>query len=172
MRLILVRHPKPLCEPGLCYGRLDLECERAALEDAASRLKALAASRQVISSPARRALALAERLSSNVLVETRLQELHFGAWEGRRWSDLGKAPIDAWRRGLPDAAPPGGETLTSLAARCADWLAALAPAEQPTLAITHAGPIRAIRALVEGKPLLHYFGASVPYAQPIEIEVR
>ncbi len=40
----------------------------------------------------------------------------------------------------------------------------------PVLAITHAGPIRVIRALLEGKPLLTYFATPVPYAEPLTLE--
>ena len=39
------------------------------------------------------------------------------------------------------------------------------------LAITHACPIRVIRALLGGEPLLTYFRASIPFAEPLAIEV-
>ena len=125
MRLILVRHPKPLCEPGLCYGRLDLECVADALDTAALRLGGLAEGCRIVTSPARRARDLAAMLGPDVAVDGRLQELDFGDWEGRRWQDLGREPVEAWQRALPDAAPPGGETLSAMAARCAAWLASL-----------------------------------------------
>ena len=122
MRLILVRHPKPLCEKGICYGRLDLECEPEALSEAVQRLAKLAPTSRVFTSPARRARDLATRLGTPLIVDDRLQELDFGDWEGRRWQDLGREAIDAWHRGLPDSAPPNGETLTAMAERCASWL--------------------------------------------------
>ncbi len=123
----------------------------------------------LVSSPACRALDLAKGLSREITVEPRLQELSFGDWEGRRWSDLGRAAINDWRVGLPDAAPPGGESLTALAHRCRIWLDEIAFADRPVMAITHAGPIRVICALVEGRPLLTYFDKTVPYATPVEI---
>ena len=124
MRLILVRHPKPLCEKGVCYGRLDLECDPQALSEAVSRLGKLASASLIFTSPAKRARDLAARLSTQTIVDDRLQELDFGDWEGRRWQDLGREAIDAWRIGLPDSAPPNGETLTAMAARCSSWLKA------------------------------------------------
>jgi alpha-ribazole phosphatase len=171
MRLILVRHPKPLCEAGLCYGRLDLECVADALETAAVRLAGLAEGCRVVSSPARRARDLAARLSAEVAIEDRLQELHFGDWEGRLWQDLGREAVDAWRCALPDAAPPGGETLSAMGARCAAWLASLDASGPPVLAVTHAGPIRVIRALLGGEPLLAYFKSGVPFAEPLVVEL-
>ena len=170
MRLVLIRHPKPKCEAGLCYGRLELDCEEDALETAALRLHGLARGHRVVASPARRAMALAARLSDDVAVESRLQELHFGEWEGRRWQDLGREAIDAWRRGLPDCAPPGGETLSAMAERCREWLAGLPPNGPPVLAVTHAGPIRTIRALLAGEPLLTHFATAVPFAVPLTFE--
>jgi alpha-ribazole phosphatase len=172
MRLILVRHPKPLCEPGLCYGRLDLECVADALDTAALRLGGLAEGCRIVTSPARRARDLSAMLGPDVTVDGRLQELDFGDWEGRRWQDLGREPVEAWQRALPDAAPPGGETLSAMAARCAAWLASLDRRGPPVLAITHAGPIRVIRALLGGEPLLTYFSVSIPFAEPLSVEVH
>lgn len=172
MRLILVRHPKPRCEAGLCYGRLDLECEADALDAAAIRLAALAKGCRVVSSPARRTRELAERLGADAAaIEPRLQELHFGDWEGSRWQDLGRAAVEAWQGGLPNSAPPGGETLSAMAARCGDWLSSFDAGGTPVLAITHAGPIRVIRALLNGEPLLTYFAAAVPFAEPLAVNI-
>ncbi len=170
MRLILVRHPKPHCESGLCYGRLDIECDPDALEAAAGSLKPLSAGCHIVTSPARRARSLAQSLSAGIAIEPRLQELDFGDWEGRRWDELGREPVEAWQRGLPDSAPPNGETLSAMASRCAGWLSSLEPDGAPVLAITHAGPIRVIRALLNRKPLLTYFSAAVPFAEPLALD--
>lgn len=167
MHLILVRHPKPLCEPGICYGRLDLACEPHALDEAATRLHDLARGMRVFTSPLRRAHDLAARLTPAPLADNRLQELNFGDWEGRRWLDLDPAAIDAWSSGLPNSAPLHGESLTAMAARCADWLASLDRAGPPVLAVTHAGPIRVIRAALEGVAPLTYFSLAIPFAEPI-----
>ena len=170
MRLILVRHPKPLCESGICYGRLDLECEPQALSEAVLRLAELEPVSRVFTSPARRARDLAARLSAEAAVDDRLQELDFGDWEGRRWQDLGREAIEKWQQGLPDSAPPNGETLTAMAGRCASWLKSLRPSEGPVLAVTHAGPIRVIKALLRREPLLTYFTSAIPFAEPIELK--
>ena len=171
MRLILVRHPKPLCKPGLCYGRLDLECEPDALETASLRLSGLAQGCRIVSSPARRARDLAQHLGDGIVLEDKLQELHFGEWEGRLWRDLGRQTVDAWLDGLPDAAPPGGETLSAMAARCAAWLASLDRAGPPVLAVTHAGPSSVIRALIAGEPLLTYLRTPMSFAEPLAVEI-
>ena len=170
MPLILVRHPRPLCEPGICYGRLDLECDTGALNEAADGLGGLAQGARLFTSPARRAVALALRLSPDAVVDSRLQELDFGDWEGRKWDEIGHQAIKTWADGLPASAPPKGEALTTMAARCADWVAGLKLDDRPVVAITHAGPIRLIRAMLRGEPLLTYFSAAVPYGEAIELE--
>ena len=136
MRLILVRHPRPLCEPGICYGRLDLECDTGALTEAAESLSGLAKRTRLFTSPARRALALATRLRADAVVDPRLQELDFGDWEGRKWDEIGHQAIKTWEDGFPDSAPPKGEALSAMAARCADWVASLEPDELPVIAVT------------------------------------
>ncbi len=171
MRLILVRHPKPLCEKGVCYGRLDLECEPQALSEAVLRFENLASASLIFTSPARRARDLAARLSTQTLVDDRLQELNFGDWEGRRWQDLGREAIDAWSQGLPDLAPPNGEALTAMADRCTSWLDSIRSSESPVFAVTHAGPIRLIKAILNGEPLLTYFTDAIPFAEPIMMEL-
>ena len=80
MRLILVRHPKPLCEKGICYGRLDLGCQPQALLEAVHRLGKLVPAARVFASPAKRARDLAALLSADIVVDDRLQELDFGDW--------------------------------------------------------------------------------------------
>ena len=172
MRLILVRHPKPLCKKGICYGRLDLECEPQALSEAVLRLGKLTSASPIFTSPARRARDLAAQLSTQTIVDERLQELNFGDWEGRRWHDLGREAIDAWSEGLPNSAPPNGETLTAMAGRCASWLKSIQPGESPVLAVTHAGPIRVIKAMLNGELLLTYFTDAIPFAEPIEFQLR
>ncbi len=169
MRLILVRHPKPDCKEGLCYGRLDLSCDAGTLETAVHKLGPIALGHRIVSSPARRAKDLALRLGEEVAIEPRLQELDFGAWEGCLWSDLGRDAVEAWQRGLPSSAPPGGETLAAMGARCGEWLASLEPDGPPVLAVAHAGPIRVIRALIEGAPLLRYFKTGIPFAEPLAL---
>jgi alpha-ribazole phosphatase len=173
MRIILVRHPKPACQPGLCYGSLDVNCDEADLRLVAARLAPLAQNARVISSPLLRAKRLGKALSPAPDCEPLLRELDFGAWEGRLWSSLGREAIDRWRVGLPDAAPPGGETLAGLAARCQAWLDRLKaePMEKQILAITHAGPIRVMKALTAGQPLLRYFAEKIPYGSIVTLNI-
>jgi alpha-ribazole phosphatase len=140
VRIILIRHPPPLIEPGICYGRLDIDCrdlERVAA-DLRSRLPAGIA---VYSSPLRRAVRLARELSETVRIDARLSEIDFGAWEGRRWDSIAREEIDAWAGDVSGFAPPGGESVAELRARALDFAAAL---KDDAALVTHAGVMRVL----------------------------
>ncbi len=79
-----------------------------------------------------------------------LREQSFGAWEGLPWSDnLDAAAIYA---DPITAAPPGGESFKTCAARAiATAVAALD--DRPTLVLAHAGSLRAILAAWIGLPI-------------------
>jgi probable phosphoglycerate mutase len=66
------------------------------------------------------AQAVATLHSGQVSTHTGLRERCFGRFEGHTWADLeSRWPEDAlaWRKRVPDFAPPGGESLVQLQAR-------------------------------------------------------
>lgn len=145
MRLHLIRHTKPLIEPGICYGRLDCPAE-----DAVSAAVGLLAGLPVWSSPLRRCRDLAERLHPQPIIDHRLAEMHFGDWEGRRWDDIPRAELDAWAADVAGYAPPGGESPRDLQRRALDFVASLDVPE--AVIVTHAGVIRTLLAHWQGLP--------------------
>ena len=78
------------------------------------------------------------------MIHVGLRERGFGEFEGQTWTELQAAhPVEteAWRKRLPDFAPPGGETLLQLQARVTatvNELAARHPGEQ-VLMVAHGG---------------------------------
>jgi probable phosphoglycerate mutase len=79
-----------------------------------------------------------------VSTHTGLRERCFGRFEGHTWADLeSRWPEDAlaWRKRVPDFAPPGGESLVQLQVRvvaAVTELAARHPGEQ-VLMVAHGG---------------------------------
>ncbi|MBS1189857.1 MAG: phosphoglycerate mutase [Rhodocyclaceae bacterium] len=143
MILHLVRHPQPVVPPGTCYGRLDVPAE--GVEDAVERLRALLpAGLPVWTSPLVRCRRLAEGLHTQPMVDGRLAEMDFGAWEGRPWEAIGAAALDAWAADVAGFAPPGGESAREVQGRALACIAELAVDE--AVLVTHAGVQRVLLA--------------------------
>lgn len=89
-------------------------------------------------------LALAEPI-----IEPRLAEQDFGAWEGRTWDEIGPTPF--WDDPATNV-PPGGESFATVCERAGAAIGALTRdhAGRDIIAIIHAGSIRAALALALG----------------------
>ncbi|MBY0454866.1 MAG: histidine phosphatase family protein [Burkholderiaceae bacterium] len=159
-RLWTARHAQPLVAPGHCYGALDVPADAAATAHSAEQLaQALPQGIRAYHSPLQRCEQLAQalqRLRPDLVLQTdpRLAEMNFGAWEGRSWDNIGRAPIDAWTADFANHRPGGGENLATVLARVA---AALADARQSAapadvLWITHAGVARCVQWLLQSPP--------------------
>lgn len=164
MILYLIRHPKPLIEPGICYGQLDVTAENPAAT--AERLRGelwpgLSPGFMLWSSPLCRCRELAEVLAealaenlvdaspplpSPVRFDARLMEMNFGDWEGRPWDSVPRSQLDAWAADVEGYAPPGGESPHQLRKRVLDFVAGLGDGEH--VLVTHAGVIRLLLAHV------------------------
>jgi broad specificity phosphatase PhoE len=161
-RVLLVRHGEVHARwRGYCYGQTDVGLSPRGL--AQSRRLALTLDAEpwsaVHSSRLRRALrlatALARRRGLDPVIEPALEERLFGTWEGRRWDDI-YADTGRAMDGLIDDprgfSPPGGETTWHLAERVAAWYERL-PANGVIVAVTHGGPIAALRGVLYGLPV-------------------
>lgn len=149
MRLILIRHPQPQAEPGLCYGGTDLPALPGEPERVLAALNAGAVippGTPVYSSPLRRCAALASLLGIPIYDE-RLRELHFGDWEMRRWNDIPHHDVDAWAADMTHYRPGGGESAADAAQRVLAFRAdLLRQPHQAAAIVCHAGTIRLLSA--------------------------
>lgn len=135
--LYLVRHGQSMSnvEDRLCAvppgpGLTDLG-RRQAEAAAAMILGRARGPMQVVSSPLLRAWqtadALARKLGRAPLIETRLRETAFGAWEGRTAAELERDPAyRAWVRDPERQAPRGVERVSRAGARAMAALTSLA----------------------------------------------
>lgn len=168
MLLHLIRHPQPLVEPGICYGRLDLAAENPAAVASALRLE-LPAGLPVWSSPLRRCRELAELLHPAPSIDERLREMNFGAWEGVAWDAIPRAELDAWAADVAGYAPPGGESPRELQQRALDFVAGLRGPE--AVVVTHAGVIRVLVAHLRGLPPERWSELSFAYGSYTRLRV-
>ena len=156
MTLWLVRHAQPLISKGICYGQLDIKVHLAETQKCAEILKnTLPAGAHLSTSPLQRCDLLAHELIGlrpDLILEkdVRLQEMHFGQWEGRLWADINPAELAAWTDDFCNYRAGGtGENAGQFMARVASAFDELDPAKD-TVWTTHAGVIRAVMLIAQG----------------------
>jgi broad specificity phosphatase PhoE len=142
-RLLLIRHAPtdavrraafPVDEPLDDAGR----AAAAALIGRLGRGNAL-------SSPALRARETAAAAGLQATVDPRLSECDFGTWAGRTLAEVhdeDPGSAGAWMSD-PAACPHGGESLRAMLVRVGGWLDAQAGLDGRTIAVTHAGVVKA-----------------------------
>lgn len=166
MDLVLIRHPLPAIDAGVCYGKTDVPLAGLAAQSAttlAARLATLGAPlpQHLVTSPLQRCAHLAEALAKHfdctLDLDARLQEIDFGDWEGRPWAAIDRAALDAWAADLRHARTHGGESVAQFEARVGAWLdscgARVAGPGPSVVAVTHAGVMRMIASLALGEPI-------------------
>jgi alpha-ribazole phosphatase len=144
MALILMRHPKPAIAAGVCYGVSDLDLAEPI--DLACHA-ALPAFARLVSSPLQRCRLLGQAIGAvhgvSPVIDPRLREMDFGAWEGVPWDDIPRAQLQEWADDFEHARPHGGESVAMLAQRVDAALADYRAQSGDCLIITHAGVIKA-----------------------------
>lgn len=191
---VFLRHPPLPQADGLCYGRLDLPLPGSTFEQAAARLDArgvcVGGERHtdgrehapdlrrlpLLTSPAQRCFGLAQawhhrhaqmrpgRLAPKI--DLRLQEMHFGAWEGCAWSSIPRDELDRWAADVVGYRVPEGESFADVIARVGD---ALADLREPHLIVAHGGAIRAAWHLLGGVAAETAASIGIAYAEPMLI---
>ncbi len=168
--LWLVRHPRPVVAPGVCYGRLDVPADPDHTDSSAQALaQALWAAHhhspkplRLCTSPALRAQQLATQAQALLPAtlaalplqsDPRLAEMDFGTWEGQRWNDLPRTALDAWTDDFHHHRPGGGENVATVLQRVGAALRDATPQAdtappQRVVWITHAGVIRSVNVLL------------------------
>jgi alpha-ribazole phosphatase len=153
----VVRHPAPLIEPGICYGRLDMPTHPDADVDGLAHNPILSGSLVVWTSPTRRCQGLADRIAGTLSIpltrDPRLLELDFGAWEGKSWNEVSRTELDRWAVDPLSFRPPGGESGAELIARAADFCADLQQLGQDCVVVSHGGPLKVLSALLRREPV-------------------
>ena len=154
--LVLLRHgPTDWNEAGRIQGRTDRPLSRAGRARVRTwRLPPEFRAYQWFTSPLGRARETAGLLGHDEAeVVPELVEAAWGDWEGERLEELrarhGEFMTSLEAQGL-DFRPPGGESPRDLQVRLAPWLARLAAAGNPGIAVAHKGVIRAVHALASG----------------------
>jgi probable phosphoglycerate mutase len=155
-RLLMIRHGATAWNAaGRMQGRADVGLSAAGRAQGGRwRLPAEWQGARWLVSPLRRARETAALLGAPAaLVESRLIEMDWGAWEGLSAAELRRTAAGELAceeaRGL-DLRPPGGESPREVMARLAALVEELAGDPAPVVAVCHKGVIRAALALATG----------------------
>jgi broad specificity phosphatase PhoE len=158
--VVLVRHAQvAACYKGICYGRSDVPLGPEGLEqsDRIADILSCLPIRYLVTSPAARAQALAQRIAERtglgMTVEPALLERDFGAWEMRSWDSIYEEVGDSLNGLMHEPEtyrPPGGESTGELRDRAVSWYARR-PKGGLVVVVAHGGPIAAIRGTLAGK---------------------
>ncbi|MCG4455215.1 alpha-ribazole phosphatase family protein [Pseudomonas sp. MMS21-TM103] len=135
---------------------------------------------RLISSPLQRCARFAEELAEQhglpLRLEPALQELHFGAWEGRSAAELMVSDADVLGRFWADPyafTPPGGERLVDFEARVLGAVQGLQlrHAGERLLLVTHGGVMRLLLAGARGLPPADLLQVEVAHAQRVRLQL-
>ena len=160
-RLVVLRHaPTAWNRDRRLQGRTDVALDEEGVAVAARwKIEPDWATYRILSSPLQRARVTAAILfpDAEIGVDSRLTEMDFGTWEGKRLAELRADPTGdaAWREDMGlDFRAPDGESPREVQARLRPLLARLAELQRPTLLVTHKAVGRAIYALASGWPMI------------------
>ncbi len=127
----------------------------------------------IISSPLRRcavpARAWAAQSGIDCVIEPRLAEMDYGAWEGKTMAAIEQAypgMLARWRADPTGMRPPGGESPEELRIRLADWWAEAREQFDGShiLVVAHSGSLRMLIALLLEQTIAYTRSMDMPYA--------
>ncbi len=172
-RLLLVRHADTAATRAAAFPADEPIDERG--QAAASELAiALPAGCEVVSGPALRCRQTADAAGIRLRTDAVLAECDFGRWSGRSLADVHERDPEGARVWMldPDAAPHGGESLTTFARRIARWLDHQLVADGALAAITHGGVVKAAVVHALGAPLLAFWRIEIAPLSITELHGR
>jgi broad specificity phosphatase PhoE len=139
---------------GLVLGRADPELTDEGRRQAEFLAAELAAEpvAAILTSPLVRARQTADAIGKAcdvpIVVDDRLVEIDWGAWEGRPAGGLAKADVDGWK--AEDGTAPEGESLDSLSRRVESFCLEQLDKDGLVVAVSHVSPIKAAAAWAMG----------------------
>ena len=97
---------------------------------------------RVLAGPEARTRQTAELCGWTPEIDPALTDLDYGHWQGENPAGIDPAALQQWTTD-PASTPHGGESLTALIERTADWLESVSRTPSRIVAVTHPAVIRA-----------------------------
>lgn len=170
MEVYVIRHTKVAVPNGVCYGQANVKLANSFENEANDYAKKLPFNFDVVySSPSNRCFKLAQKFSSNVILNEALLEMNFGKWEMQKWNDINQAELNIWMQDFVNTQPPNGENLQILYNRVVVFLNQLRDQDfNKLLIVAHAGVIRCIWAHILQMPLKNCFKIPVGFGEVLQ----
>ncbi|MEM7281769.1 MAG: alpha-ribazole phosphatase family protein [Pseudomonadota bacterium] len=173
MSVVLVRHTRLAIAKSVCYGQTDCDVADSFPDDVLHVLPRIEPFDVLVTSPLTRCQKLAEEIATvfNVvpLIDERVQEMNFGAWEGKAWSEVPIPELDLWAGNFLHARPHGGESVAMFRARVLEALQEFNGSKKRHTVVTHAGVIRVAMAPDQDQ---ESFNHSVDYGGVVELDFQ
>ncbi len=191
MIIHFIRHTTPNIASGVCYGQSDIALADSFPKEAelvTNKLKQqqnLGLYKHIFSSPAKRCCLLAEEVQrlqetskqnraqsqNSIIIDNKLQEIHFGDWELKTWKDIPREESQAWTDDFIHVSPPNGESLLQMQQRVNNFIDSISTYNAPIVVITHAGVMRLIASYYLNIPLIDIFNLRLNFGQIIELTI-
>jgi len=176
MNLTLIRHTAVAVEPGICYGRSDVDVSTT-FEAEAGRVLSILQPLQfdaVFSSPSIRCRKLARYCGfPDPVIDNRLMELNFGAWEMKPWADIKDPQLQRWFDNWLDEIPTLGESFKAMTGRVEEFLKDIETRKLQQVALfTHAGVIRSAGIITGQFTAAEAFESKVEYGDIKEFTIN
>jgi len=109
----------------------------------------------------------------NLKLDSRLKEMNFGEWEGRRWDDIVDSNLQSWMDDYLNVRTTKGESWQDLKLRVNEFLTeiVLCDVRSTRIIVTHAGVIRTINHLLTGESMDAEFSKPVPFATALGLTI-
>jgi alpha-ribazole phosphatase len=172
--ITLIRHTSVHVPAGMIYGQTDVKLNAGFDEEAIQILTQLKGKYDAVySSPLSRCKILAEKISSELILDDRLKELNFGDWEEKYWNEIDHtSEAKQWFDDYINVKCPNGESYNDMLIRIKSFLDDLKMKNHSKVCIvTHGGPIRAFLVAIEGiKPEI-VFDRKIEYGEVIHLNL-
>ena len=126
---------------------------------------------RIISGPERRTRHTAELCGWQPDIDPALADLDCGNWRGHHLTEIDPATLHQWMSD-PTSAPHGGESITALIDRTANWLHTITTATGRLVAVTHPAVIRAAILTVLKAPPESFWRIDIPPASRTALHHR
>lgn len=175
MNITLFRHTSVDQPKGTCYGSSDVSVAPTFNEES-DRIQNNISDKKfdaIYSSPLSRCTLLGAHLfpRKKLILDTRLQEMHFGNWELSTWDAVYQSPEGKiWFEDYIHTPCPNGESFMIVIERVQSFLNALSTTSDTHIAVvTHAGVMRAFISILNATDPKSTFDTEINYGDSIEL---